>query len=278
MPKKSNSRKAESTENPVMQRIERRPSAHKSHAWLFLLLFLSVAIISYIIYQVYNQQIKIGDLVEKLSSGAGQPLIMYESETVEYQFSETGVAGYHLAYRPCPQTFTGACDDAMLYEIINGSKQVIIPSLRALSGSPRTSELLQPLVKSDKWLVLGAWSYGSRPNENDKRIWIYDFAKGDVILQTDRVPSSALFSPDYQYAAYAVKDNDDIKDLTILSMKDEDYAAGAKAGSGQTFMSSSGDVEMRWLDDKNLAINVFTLPDDENNQLEFLNEKQIKVK
>jgi len=180
-----------------------------------------------------------------------------------FQIKDTAVSGLSLAYTPCPATFTGACDDAMLYKnSADGSKQVIIPSMRALKGSPLSGELLQPLSQSadGHYLVLGAWAFGSNPVETDKRIWIYDTSANDVVIQSDSVPHNAIFSPDYMYAAYPVVSNNDITDIMIVSFASGKIVSGAKPDSGASFKGPDGKAVLAWKDAKHLLVSVFTVP------------------
>jgi len=168
-----------------------------------------------------------------------------------------------LAYQACQPTFTGLCDDAGIYRLSqDGSKEMLIKSVRSIAGAPQTNELLQPLSASPdgKILVLGAWAFGSNRNANDKRVWLYDLNKGAVVAKSAGVPADAIFSPDYAYAAYAVTDNNDIRDVMIVSFISDKTVSGAKADEGRTFKNQNGTADLVWKDAKTLAVTVYSVP------------------
>ena len=180
-----------------------------------------------------------------------------------WQFKETGVVSLMLAYRSCPATFTGSCDDAMLYRLAkDGSKEVVVPSLRSLSGAPLTNDLLQPLSQSadGKWIVFGAWAFGSERNAKDNRIWVYRTDTGVVTAAATSVPADAVFSPDYMYAAYAFVDVGDIRDIRVVALATDKTVSVSQADEGRTFMGADGKAELQWKDEKTLVVSVFSKP------------------
>ncbi|MHB8831385.1 MAG: hypothetical protein ACYC44_04715 [Patescibacteria group bacterium] len=219
----------------------------------FLFLFAGVFIMGSITALLYRQQISMALFLNNLGVKVDQESSASQTQNI-YQASD--VSGLYLAYQACAPSFTGACDDASLYRLAaDGSKQIIIPSLRRIPGAPMTNELLQPIELSvgGQYIVFGAWAFGSGRNANDRRIWLYDTKDGSV-LESSSVPVGAVFSPDYKYAAYASFINNDMQDLMIVNLKEDKVVSGAKAKARRTFMGPTGVAAIRWQDAKNLFI------------------------
>lgn len=251
---------------PAVQERTRQDASSRLFwiSFVFLLVGAAVIVSGYAIMLLANQQDALLRQVESLSGRKVQVTEKIQpAEQEAWQFKETGVGGLMLAYRACPATFTGSCDDAMLYRLAkDGSKEVVVPSLRALSGAPLTNDLLQPLSQSEdgKWVVLGAWAFGSERNAKDRRIWVYRTDTGKVVSASANVPADAVFSPDYMYAAYAVADAGDIRDVMIVALGEDKTVSGAKADDGRTFMGLEGKAVLEWKDAKTLAVSIFAKP------------------
>jgi len=247
---------------------------------LFSFILVIQVILSGFVISLYQRQLLMIRAFDALSDRS-QYLVSAPKDQVGKFFKETQVAGLYYEYQPCRPTFTGACDDASIYRLAkNGSKEVVVPSLRRLTGAPLTNELLQPITQSSdkRWMVFGAWSFGSKRNVNDRRIWLFDQQVGDVVLASS-VPADAVYSPDFKYAAYASYDgNGDIRDVTILDIWTGKDVGGSKADSEVTFMGPDGKASLRWGDDKNLFITEYTRTDMENALPVLRGEKNLKVK
>jgi len=218
-----------------------------------------------------------------LMRGRKFEVVKTEAEQSAWQFKDTGVGNLSLAYHACPASFTGACDDAMLYrQAADGSKQVVIPSLRQVTGAPLTNELLQPMLQSadGKYIVFGAWAFGSERNPSDKRIWVYRTDTNEVAFKSANVPAGAVFSPDYAYAAYGVEDNGDIRDVMIVSFLSDKTVSGAKADATRSFKGPDGKVQLQWNDAKTLVVSEFSIPSgtEASSIAKKTGEKTIKVK
>lgn len=225
----------------------------------------AIVVLAYIVLIMFQHMLDLSyavvDLNDRLAPAGQSGMVVPSTQAVQYK--ETAVSGIWLAYTACPATFTGACDDASLYKLAkDGSKQVVVNSVRAIAGAPRTSELLQPISASPdgNLLVMGAWAFGSNRNTNDNRIWIYDLTKGQIVAKASNVPANAVFSPDYAYAAYAVTDNNDIRDVMIVSFVSDKTVSGAQADDGRTFKNQNGQAELVWKDAKTLVVTMFSIP------------------
>jgi len=226
---------------------------------------LGIAVIAsgYAVMLVAGQQQGVMREMGLIRGGRKFELPKTAQEQNAWQFKDTGVGGLSLAYRACPATFTGACDDAMLYrQATDGSKQVVISSLRQVAGAPQTNEMLQPLLQSPdgKYIVFGAWTFGSERNPSDKRVWIYKTDANAIVSKSSGVPGGAVFSPDYAYAAYGVEDNGDIRDIMIVSFVSDKVVSGAKADDTRSFKGPDGGVHLQWNDAKTLVISEFSIP------------------
>lgn len=230
-------------------------------AFFIILLVAATAIIGYSVYLVYQEQ---KDLALTL------PAYRQTGSVDENaRFQQTLVPGLFLAYTKCPARFTGPCDNAMLYKLnSDGSKQTILPSVRALPGAPLTEELLQPIAASSdgKLIAFGAWSFGNNRNPSDLRLWVYDVQTGELAYDSDKVPQDSIFSPDLKYAAYGVLSNGDIQDFNIVNLKKNQVVSGGKANAGNTFMGSDGKPVITWPDSSTVAIKLFvkSMPDSPN--------------
>ena len=252
--------------------------------WLvfsFMVLFAAVFVIGSVTALLFQQQLNILGFLN--AKGTANKVVFTPPmlQTPECQYKETQVVGVHLAYQPCKPMFTGACDDAGLYRLAaDGSKQVIISSLRNLPGAPLSNELLQPIEQGvgGQFMVFGAWAFGSNRNPNDRRIWLYDMQTGSLVAKAE-VPSGAVYSPDFMYAAYAGKDeNGDLRDIMIVNLKENKTVSGAKAEASMTFQGPDGKASLRWQDAKNLYIKQYTRGDMKNPVPVEDGEIHVKVK
>ncbi len=251
--------------------------------WIIVLfsfvLVIQVVLVGFVV-SLYQRQLLMVRAFDALSDRSQYLVSAPKDENGKF-FKETQVAGLYYEYQPCRPTFTGACDDASVYRLAkNGSKEVVVPSLRRLTGAPLTNELLQPISQSadSRWMIFGAWSFGSKRNSNDRRIWLFDQQVGDMVLASS-VPADAVYSSDFKYAAYASFDgNGDIRDVTILDIWTGKDVGGSKADEEVTFMGPDGKASLRWGDDKNLFITEYTRTDMENTLPVVRGEKNLKVK
>ncbi len=179
--------------------------------------------------------------------------------TSDYQYVSSQVGGLFLAYQPCEECFTGSCDDVLVYRLTDdGSKEVIISSVRALSFAPRTTELLQPVFKDpeDRWLLLRAWAFGSSaPDAKDAPVWVYDFKRGDVALQFTGIPFNAIFSPDFSYAAFM----DENKSVRVVHLRSGSVVRDILPTEGQDFLGTGTLPVLRWVDSQTLSIKDFSV-------------------
>jgi len=238
--------------------------------WMFIL----ILILGSFVIVMARQQVLLADKVVNLKERRAFKLP--KGNRFDWQFIKTNVSGLDLAYKKCSVGFTGACDDAMLYRLDeNGSKEVLVRSLRSLQTEKQTAELLQPVKQDKEVLIFRSWVVGAQqPNVNDKRVWLYNLDDMSLLAYSDQVPFNAIFSKDYKYAAYTTKVNGDVRDLMIVNIDDNKTVSGAKAKSGWTFMNEDGRVELSWEDVKHLKIKEFKLPYDSNKVV----EKIIKLK
>jgi len=245
-----------------------------------MVVFAAVFVIGSVTALLFQQQLNILGFLN--AKGTANKVVFTPPmlQTPECQYKETQVVGVHLAYQPCKPMFTGACDDAGLYRLAaDGSKQVIISSLRSLPGAPLSSELLQPIEQGvgGQFMVFGAWAFGSNRNPNDRRIWLYDMQTGSLVAKAE-VPSGAVYSPDFMYAAYASLIEGDMRDVMIVNLKENKTVSGAKAEEGTTFMGPDKKAALSWKDAKNLVVKYFSSPDAKTPVAMEKGEKTIKVK
>jgi len=261
------------------------PKQDKQMGMIFVifLLFVSLAIISFALYRVYNEQTRLLSVIDSLSYEVSeQQVVVLPDGAAEsnIQYKDSEVADLRLGYKPCPATFTGPCDDLMIYRLLeNGSKEVLVPSVRGLSGAPLTNELLQPLaINTDgSRIAFGAWAYGSTPNENDGRVWIVETATGKVLLQSTIVPYNAVYSPDMLNAAYFVETDDGEEHVMVIDLeKNEDYLA-ARATGGTTYKDGEAKVSINWLDNNTIAVIEYDIPAEEGMPPTISGEREITI-
>lgn len=237
---------------------------------MFMMLFAAVFIIGTTTVLLYEQQIGIVNFVDLSLGKTSAPLM-------RGTYQETNVKGLFMYYQSCPSTFTGACDDASLYRLAaDGTKEVIVSSVRNIPQAPVTSELLQPMEQSvgGQYIVFGAWAYGSDRNPTDRRVWVYDVLSGETVARAD-VSVNAVFSPDYKYAAYA---SNDYMDLVIVNLDENQAVSGAKATVDTSFLGPENKSVIVWQDTKNLIIKLYNLADASNSIPSEYGEKRVKVK
>lgn len=220
-----------------------------------LMLYAGLFIVASLAYLLYRQQVVHESAIRQLEEN------QVMARGVQYQYKQTLVTNLFLQYEACRPSFTGACDDAKVYRLAaDGSKQIIIPSVRSLAGAPMGSELLQPLEQSPdaRYIVFGAWAYGSVRNAKDTRVWIYDAQVGQVTVRAN-VPSDAVYSPDYTRAAYGILNNNDIREIAVVNVKDGKVTTVAKAAVNMTFMEpGSNRPILVWRDAQTLVVNQYS--------------------
>lgn len=248
------------SDEAVHVRHEHKKDHPMGMSFIVFLLFISLAIISFALYRVYNEQTRLLGVINSLTNEIGEQQVVIipdDKEENAIQYADSEIQGLRLAYTACPPTFTGACDDLMIYSLNqNGSKEVLIPSVRSLSGAPRTNELLQPLAANsdNSRLAFGAWAYGGKRNTGDKRVWIVETATGKILLQSNSVPLDAVYSPDMTSAAYySVDENGEERVMVIDLEADKEYLA-ARATNGITYKDANSKATINWLDNNKIAI------------------------
>lgn len=222
----------------------------------FMMVVAGMFVIGAITVLLYKQQVLIASYIDEV----GYAVTDIAQQKTESVVQETKIKDVYLSYVPCEAGFTGPCDDASIYrQSGNGSKQVIFPSVRGLSSAPLTGELLQPIAQSadGKYMVFGAWSFGSERGPGDNRIWIYDVQSGNLHARAD-APVDAVYSPDFAHAAYTIFDNNDIKELRIVDLKVNRLLPGAKAGDGISFMGPNGAPSIAWKDASNVVVKEYS--------------------
>lgn len=256
---------------------------HFSKWFLTITSGVALVVLGYLTFVLFQHVISLTYTVNSLNESI-RPRVGFAAPASRTILNkETGAQGFWLAYTPCPETFTGACDSAAVYRLAkDGSKEVLIADVRRLPGAPQTNELMQPMSASTDGniLVLGAWAFGGNRNPNDKRIWLYDVSKGAIVVHSNAVPGNALFSPDYAYAAYAVEDNGDIRDVMIVNLSNDKTVSGAQADSGRSFKNQNGQADLAWKDAKNLTVSEYSVPSgNEASSIPVkVGEKNIRVK
>ncbi|MFA6099288.1 MAG: hypothetical protein WC750_00230 [Patescibacteria group bacterium] len=246
--------------------------------FVIMLLYVGLFIVGSMACLLYNQQVAIISALNALGGKVEETGMLPTAQESQYQYQQTSVKNLYLFYEACRPSFTGACDDAKLYRLAtDGSKQIILPSLRSLPGAPLGSELLQPIEQSvgGQYIVFGAWAFGSERNPTDRRVWVFDTVTASVVVQSNKVPSGSVFSPDYAYAAYASLIDNDMQDLMIVNLKEDKVVSGAKAKTRHSFKSPNGEASIRWQDAKNLFIKEYVT--DEGGTTES-GEVHVKVK
>ncbi|MBU2566208.1 hypothetical protein KKG46_01465 [Patescibacteria group bacterium] len=245
----------------------------------FLLLFVGMIVMSAILFLFYQEQTSLTNNFRNMQASIAAQEQQGSSERLSaFKYINTDVSGLFLAYTPCPSTFTGSCDDAMLFrQSADGTKQVIIKSLRSLKDSPNTTDILQPVFESSdhKWLVLGAWTFGGKRNTADSRVWIYNQDLGDIAYKSDMVPAGATFSVNYNLAAFAVDDGQ-IDEIKVVDIQKNEVLSQIKAGVGRTFTSPQNFLTMYWEADNVLVIKEYSLPTAEQPTSIEKGERRIK--
>ncbi|MDF1497031.1 MAG: hypothetical protein P1P90_03140 [Patescibacteria group bacterium] len=253
-------------------------TAHTSHSprkdkqmgmsFIIFLLFLSLAIVSFALYRVYSEQTRLLGVINKLSNEVSmqQTIVVPEdSNETKILYSDSGVQDLRLGYTSCPNTFTGPCDDLMIYRLDqNGSKEVLVPSVRKLEGAPLTTELLQPLAinKDGSRIAFGAWAYGSERNANDKRIWIMETSSGKLIAQSNLVPTESVYSPNMSYAAYYNVTEDGEEQIMVVDLLAEKEFLAARATGGIMYKDANSKATINWLNDNTIAIIQYEMAED----------------
>jgi hypothetical protein len=264
--------------------IEMRPKTDKQMGLAFItfLLFISLAVISFALYRVYNEQTRLLGVINSLSNEVSEQQVVIlpdNKDKIEIQYKESEVVDLSIGYTPCPATFTGPCDDLMIYRVNdNGSKEVLIPSVRALSSAPLTTELLQPIAinTDESRIALGAWAYGGKRNNNDKRVWIVDIASGKVTYQSSIVPKDAIYSPNMAYATYYVEDEAGEEKVMVINIEDDEKYLAARASNGITYKDANSKATINWLDDSTLAIVQYEL-DEDGGASTIIGEREITI-
>lgn len=272
---KAPKKKIEATHKPPVNR-------QMGMAFVIFILFISLAIISLALYRVSNEQERLLGVINSLShevSEKQKEVLPKQDDSLKMQYRDSEVQGLKLGYTPCMANFTGPCDDLMIYRLNkDGSKEVLVPSARALSGSPLSSELLQPLAANSDFshVAFGAWAYGGKRNQNDKRVWIVDTSKGSVVYESSLVPDNSIYSPNMAYAAYFIEDEDGEELVYVIDLAEDNEFLAARAQSGITYKDSSSEVSINWLDDETLAVIEYQVPEEGGDPV-IIGEREIKL-
>ena len=230
----------------------------------FVFLFTGMVVMAAIMVLFYTEQVNLSHNLQRIQSTVtAQEQNQAENRLSAFKYIDTEVKGLRLAYSACPSTFTGSCDDAMLFrQSEDGSKQVIIQSLRALKQAPKTTDILQPVFESidKKWLVLGAWTFGGKRNTKDNRVWIYNEDLGDIIYYSDKVSANAIFSPNYNLAAQAVIKDGDVTEAQVIDLTNNELRGRLKASTGNTFLGPNNVVTMYWESEDTIVVKEYKKP------------------
>ncbi len=262
-----------------------RQQKEKQNGLIFavFILFICVAILSFVLYRVNSKQEQLITIANNLNNTLSKQQIVVTSDSdnmePEVRYSESAVSGLRLAYSPCRPKFTGPCDDIMIYRLnADGSKEVIVPSVRNLAGAPLTNELLQPIAinMDSSRIAFGAWAYGGKQNTSDNRAWIVDTKTGKVIYQTENVPQEAIFSPDMAYAVYYSENEDAEGSLTLVDVVEDETKTLARASGGISYKDKDGNVTITWLDSSTVAVIQYE-KDSETGELVISGEREITV-
>lgn len=279
MPVKKAVKKAKNASEPKPRQIK-----EKQNGLIFavFILFICVAILSFVLYRVNSKQEDLLAIANNLNQTLSKQQIVVTAESneePEVRYSDSSVSGLRLAYTPCRPKFTGPCDDIMIYRLnADGSKEVIVPSVRNLAGAPLTNELLQPIaVNTDSSrIAFGAWAYGGKPNPGDNRAWIVDTKTGKVIYQSENVPQKAVFSPDMAYAVYYSEAEDAEGSLTLVDIAEDETKILARESGGISYKDKDGIVTINWLDQQTVAVIQYE-EDAETGELIISGEREITV-
>lgn len=267
---------------PVNKKVEEQAKPRIVMMLIIFILFISVLLLSVVLYRVSNEQDRLLALVDNLSDQVSKQQIVATDEANEeprIHYSESAVSGLRLAYNPCKAKFTGPCDDLTIYRLNeDGSKEVIVPGVRNLSGAPLTNELLQPIaINTDlSRMAFGAWAYGGSRNSNDSRVWVVNTRTGKVIYQSDLVVQNAVFSPKMNYAVYYNKDEDGDGRLNLVDLEENEVSLLARASGGIYYEDQAGDVTLTWLDEDTVAVMQYEI-NESNGELELSGEREISI-
>jgi len=279
--KTSKTSKARASKESIIIKPEPKKDKQMGLFFIIFILIVSLIVISFALYRVSNEQTRLIGVINSLSDEVSQQqtvIVPDDSDEIKIQYRDSNVQGLQLAYTPCLATFTGPCDDLLVYRLNkNGSKEVLVPSVRVLSGAPLTNELLQPLsVNSDfSYIVFGAWAYGGKRNSSDKRIWVVETTQGKVVAQSDLVPTDAVFSADMTYAAYYMEDEDDELIMVIDLTNNEEFLV-ARAKSGITYKDANSKVIINWLDAETVAVIQYEI-DEDGGDPTIIGEREITI-
>ncbi|MBD3281592.1 hypothetical protein GF391_02490 [Candidatus Uhrbacteria bacterium] len=284
MPSKKTTKSSKSSATKASAEAKSAPKNSKQMGMVFIIfiLFVSLIIISLALYRVSSEQERLLGVVNSLSDEVSQQQIVAipdDSDEIKVQYKDSDVAGLRLAYTPCPPTFTGPCDNLMVYRLNNnGSKEVLVPATRNLAGAPLTSELLQPIAANKDFtrLAFGAWAYGGKRNPTDGRVWIVETADGTVIAQASNVFDGAVFSPDMSYAAYYNLSEDDEEQVMVIDINEDEEFLAAQAADGITYQDASGKVTINWLNEDTLAVIQYEI-EQEGGEPQIIGEREITI-
>ncbi len=249
-------------------------------ALIIFILFISLVVVSLALYRVHEKQEKLIGIINLISNkGVQAPALLDQaSSESKMQYRDADVSSLRLAYTPCPATFTGACDDLMIYRLNDsGTKEVLIPSTRAIAGSPLTSELLHPFAVNNDYsrMALGAWAYGSKRNTDDRRAWIIESKSGSVVAESTLVPAEAVFSPDMLFAAYYNEDEKGVGQIMLVDLSKDTESLLTREAGDLYFKDSDGKVHINWLNNGTVAIIQYQLT--ESGEMQISGEREISI-
>ncbi len=250
-------------------------------ALIIFILFISLTVVSFALYRVYEKQEKLINVINIMSNKVNQVPSTSDQTAPEskMQYRDADVSNLRLAYTPCPATFTGPCDDLMIYRLNeSGSKEVLIPSVRAIVGSPLTSELLHPFAVNKDYsrIAFGAWAYGGKRNTDDKRVWIIESKSGRVLAESNLVPAEAIFSPDMLHAVYFSKDEKGVGQIMLIDISANVESLLTRETDSLFFKDAEGQLHINWLDNNILAVIQYQFA--ESGELQISGEREINIK
>ncbi len=247
---------------------------------IIFILFVSLIVVSLALYRVYEKQERLIGIINLMSNRGAETVAVSESSSSErkMQYRDADVSNLRLAYTPCPATFTGPCDDLMVYRLNDsGTKEVLIPSTRAIAGSPLTNELLHPFAVNNDYsrMAFGAWAYGGKRNADDKRAWIIESKSGRVLAESTLIPVDAVFSPNMLFAVYFSEDDKGIGQIMLIDISKDTESLLTREAGDIFFKDADGKVNLNWLDDKTIAIIQYQL--NESGELQISGEREITI-
>jgi hypothetical protein len=256
------------------------PGQNTGAALIIFILFISLAIVSLALYRVHEKQERLIGIINHMSNRGSQAVAMPEQSSSErkMQYRDADVSNLRLAYTPCPATFTGPCDDLMVYRLNeSGTKEVLIPSTRAIGGAPLTSELLHPFAVNHDFsrMAFGAWAYGGKRNSDDKRVWIVESKTGRVLAESNNLLTGSVFSPNMLFAAYYLEDEKGVGQIMLANIVQESESLIAREAAGIFFKNENGSVSINWLNDKTIAVIQYELT--ESGELRISGEREITI-